>query len=59
MYKLGPYLAGLIEGVGLISVPSTKNDSKIIKRYPSIRICFDKKDENLAKFLESTLGELC
>lgn len=54
--KLGPYLAGLIEGDGLINVPSVLRDSKNIKRYVSIRICFNYNDIKLAEYLQTILG---
>jgi hypothetical protein len=56
MYNLGPYLAGLIEGDGVINVPPVLKDSKNRKRYPSIRICFNINDKILAQNLELILG---
>jgi hypothetical protein len=56
LQNLGPYLAGIIEGDGVINVPQTLRDSKNRKRYPSIRICFAINDLKLSEHLQSILG---
>ena len=48
--KLGPYLAGLIEGDGSFWISSK------LKKNPQIKICFAKKDEPLALLLIKTLS---
>jgi len=54
--KLGPYLAGLIEGDGSIMVPKDNRDSKGHLNTAHIEIVFDIKDIFLAKFLRSIIG---
>ena len=53
--KLGPYLAGLIEGDGHIYVPSEKRNSKGKKNFPHIEIAFDIKDLLLFEKIKDTL----
>jgi len=53
--KLGPYLAGLIEGDGHIYVPSTIRNAKGKKIAPSIEIAFDIKDYPLFEKIKDTL----
>lgn len=47
-HKLGPYLAGLIEGDGTIVVPTKDKTPKGISNYGYIQICFSIKDLPLA-----------
>jgi len=44
--KLGPYLAGLIEGDGYIYVPLERRNSKGKKIFPHIEIASDIKESN-------------
>jgi hypothetical protein len=54
--KMGPYLAGLIEGDGTIVVPTVLKTIKGKKRYPFIKIVFNIKDYKLALHLKENLG---
>jgi hypothetical protein len=54
--KLGPYLAGLIEGDGHIYVPTNLRNSKGEKNVPSIEIAFDIKDKYLLNKIKDVLG---
>lgn len=56
LFKLGPYLAGLIEGDGTIYIPPVVRDNKNRLKYPSIRICFNYNDLNLVEHLKKFLG---
>lgn len=46
--KFSSYLAGLIEGDGMIVVPKTERSAKGKTNYPSIQIVFHLKDLPLA-----------
>ena len=48
--KLGPYLAGLIEGDGTIIIPKTNKTLKGTNNYGYIQICFALKDLPLARY---------
>lgn len=54
--KLGPYLAGLIEGDGTIIVPTADKTTKGNNNYGYIQICFSAKDLPLAQYLQTLLG---
>jgi len=54
--RLGPYLAGLIEGDGHIYTPSLLRDLKGRKIVPSIEIAFDIKDLLLFEKIKEVLG---
>ena len=53
--RLGPYLAGLIEGDGSIYTPLISEDSKT-KTAPHIEITFDVKDSEFFEKIKDVLG---
>ena len=54
-FKLSSYLAGLIEGDGIIIVPKTERSVKGKINYPSIQIIFHLKDLPLALMIQKEL----
>lgn len=54
--KLGPYLAGIIEGDGTIIIPKTNKTLKGTNNYGYIQIYFALKDLPLARYFQQNLG---
>jgi hypothetical protein len=54
--QLGYYLAGLIEGDGLINIPTSLKSKSGKRNYPSIQIIFNKKDSPLGFEIIKQLG---
>jgi hypothetical protein len=54
--RLGPYLAGLIEGDGSIYVPVNPRSPSRALNVGGFEICFDLRDYPLADYIRSMIG---
>src|SRR4051812_8260868 len=54
--QFGPYLAGLIESDGWITVPTNLRNAKGKLNYPQIGIVFHKTQRPLAELIQSIIG---